>query len=449
MSNEVTLPELGENITSVEISSVFVSVGDTIKTDQPIVEVETEKASLEVPSTAAGTVTVVHVKPGDTVEVGSALVSLDAAASGAGVTDADPPSPARPPAPEPAEQAPAEPVAQAPPATSPPSTPAPAAAIDQAPSPPREDRGEPVPAAPSVRRLARQLGIDVRTVTGTGPSGRISLDDVKAHAKRIVTSATAGGHPVAVAAHGGPAAEPDLPDFARFGETVREPLSALRRAAAASLARSWSLIPHVTQNDEADITELEAARKRHGARVARAGGKLTVTAIAMKVAASALRRFPKFNASLDAARGEVILKSYVHLGVAVDTDRGLMVPVVRDVDRKNVAELSAELGEMAKRARDRKIMPDELQGACFTISNLGGLGTTTFTPIVNWPEVAILGIGRAQERATFVGGDLQPRMILPLSISYDHRWIDGADAARFVRWVAEALEDPLLLTLEG
>ena len=302
--------------------------------------------------------------------------------------------------------------------------------------------GEPAPAAPSVRRLARELGIDIDQVTGSGPSGRISLNDVKAFAKRQL----AGAPPPAAAPAG---AAPALPDFGRWGEVEYERLSAIRRATVQNMARAWSTVPHVTQFDRADITELEALRKQYGKRVEAAGGKLTVTAIVLKVAASALKAFPKFNASLDVEGERAVLKKYVHLGVAVDTDRGLLVPVIRDADRKNIVEIAVELGDLSARARDKKITPDELQGASFTITNLGGLGTTYFSPIINWPDVAILGIGRAETLAVHREGQFVPRRILPLSLSYDHRWIDGADAARFLRWIAEALEQPLLLALEG
>jgi len=421
MATEFRLPELGENLESVEVTAVLVAPGDRVAKDQPVVEVETEKASLEVPAPFAGVVEAVRVAKGDRIEVGAVLITLAADATGE-----QPPSEERAPA------AVEEPEAGKVVRFSRPPGAAPALAT-----------AEPVPAAPSVRRLARELGLDIRGVTGRGPGGRISADDVKRRAKELLTGAESGAAvaPAAVAA--------TLPDFERWGEVEREPLQNVRRATVRNMARAWALVPHVTQFDHADVTELDALRDRLSPRVERSGAKLTITAIVLKAAAGALRKFPRFNASLDTARGEAVLKKYVHLGVAVDTDRGLLVPVIRDVDRKNIAELAVELGELASRARDKKIAPEDLQGASFTVTNLGGLGTTYFSPIVNWPEVAILGVGRAEIRPVWRDGSFQPRQILPLSISYDHRWIDGADAARFVRWIAEALEQPLLLSLEG
>ena len=274
---------------------------------------------------------------------------------------------------------------------------------------------------------------------GSGPAGRISIEDVKQFVKQqMQRPAPSGGATIM-----------ELPDQSRFGPIEREKLSRLRMSAAEKLTATWNAAPHVTQHDRADITDLEAARRAFGKRAEKVGAKLTVTAIALKIAASALKVFPQFNASLDLQNGEVVRKKYVHLGVAVDTDRGLLVPVIRDADRKNAIELAVEVGDLAKRARDRKLTPDEMQGSCFTLSNLGGLGTTYFTPILNFPDVAILGLGRGEVQAVYKDGEFVPRTILPLSLSYDHRWIDGADAARFLRWIAEALENPVLVALEG
>jgi pyruvate dehydrogenase E2 component (dihydrolipoamide acetyltransferase) len=327
-----------------------------------------------------------------------------------------------------------------------PSTAAPAAesaaVIDFKPAPPRSDLGDPVPAAPSARALARQLGVDIAEVPGSGPGGRITREDVKARAKVLIRGAAGAGSPAS------PGVQPELPDFGQWGEVEREPLSSVRRATARAMANSWNSVPHVTQFDHADITQLESMRKRFNARPEVAERKLSMTAIVIKMVASVLRQFPKFNASLDLAGDAVIYKKYVHVGVAVDTERGLLVPVIRDADRKNLVEIASELGELARRAREKKVGLDELRGASFTVTNLGGLGTTYFSPIVNWPEVAILGVGRAEQQAVLEDGQFQPRLILPLSISYDHRLIDGADAARFLRRLAEALEQPLLLLLD-
>jgi pyruvate dehydrogenase E2 component (dihydrolipoamide acetyltransferase) len=305
----------------------------------------------------------------------------------------------------------------------------------------RPEIGPTVPAAPSVRALARELGIDVAEVPGSGPGGRISHDDVKAFAKSTIRRARAAGPAT-------PVASSELPDFSQWGEIEREPLSKLRRATATNMARSWTTVPHVTQFDRADISQLESMRKRFNRRPDAQDRKLTMTAIVIKMVAAVLRQYPKFNASLDLDNDSIVYKKYVHIGVAVDTERGLLVPVIRDVDRKSLTQVARELDDLAARARNKKLGLDEMRGAGFTVSNLGGLGTTYFSPIVNWPEVAILGVGRAEHQATFDGGKLEPKLLVPLSISYDHRLIDGADAARFLRALAEALEQPLLLLLD-
>jgi pyruvate dehydrogenase E2 component (dihydrolipoamide acetyltransferase) len=298
----------------------------------------------------------------------------------------------------------------------------------------------PAPAAPSVRRMARELGVDIGEVPGAGPGGRISVDDVKAHAKRQL----AGG-----ARSGGPAVTVPLPDFTRWGSVERQPMRAVRRKTAEHLSAAWATIPHVTQCDLTDITRLEELRKKYAKQAEAAGGNLTVTAIAVKIVAAALKVFPQFNASIDLAANEIIVKKYVNIGVAVDTDRGLLVPVIRDADQKNITQLSVELAQLSEKARTRKISLEEMQGGCFSISNLGGIGGTYFTPIVNAPEVAILGISRARMEPLYADGDFVPRLMLPLSLSYDHRVIDGADGIRFLRWVAEAFEQPFLLALQG
>jgi pyruvate dehydrogenase E2 component (dihydrolipoamide acetyltransferase) len=305
------------------------------------------------------------------------------------------------------------------------------------------DHGEPVAAAPHVRRLARELGIEIRDVKGSGPGGRISEDDVKAHSKQLLATAVAQ---VPTANH---LTQPALPDFAKWGKIERVSMRGVRRKTAEHLWQAWHTIPHVTQNDRADITELEQLRARFAPKAEEAGGKMTVTAIALKVCASALRIFPQFNASIDLASEEIVYKQYVNIGVAVDTDRGLLVPVIRDVDKKNIVELAAELTQMSKKARDKKLTPAEMDGGTFTITNLGGIGGTGFSPIVNYPEVAILGLSRSSTEPIWMNGKFEPRLVLPLSLSYDHRLIDGADAARFLRWIAEAFEQPFLLSVQG
>jgi len=299
-----------------------------------------------------------------------------------------------------------------------------------------------VAAAPSVRALAREIGVDITEVKGTGNRGRITETDVKAHAKRRAQELEKGG----LGARG--IALAPLPDFGKWGSIERKSMTGVRRKTAEHMQQAW-VIPHVTNNDKADITELEELRKTFSKRAEAAGGKLTMTAIALKIVASALKQFPQFAASIDLAKEEVVFKSYVNVGVAVDTERGLLVPVIRNVDQKNIIEISVELQQIAQRARDRKLKPEEMEGGVFTITNLGGIGGTSFTPIINSPEVAILGMMRSSIEPVYIDGKFEPRLMLPLSLSYDHRLIDGADAARFLRWLCEAFEQPFLLSLQG
>lgn len=452
MATEFKLPELGENIESGDLTKVLVSVGDAIEKDQPVIELETEKATIEVPSPVSGTVKEIHVKEGQTIKVGQLILTVEDCVAGKAEEKAAKKAP-------PAAEAAADTAAKKLAAEKPKEQKAPAAveetqeektkaeALDEvrpsAPSPPPPAVAREVaPAAPSVRRLARELGIDINRVPGSGPGGRISDEDVKAYAKRLITEGVAA-RPAAA-----PAAVP-LPDFSKWGEIERKPMSNVRRKTAEHMSLAWTTIPHVTHYDKADITELEQFRKRHSEQVQAAGGKLTVTAIALKVAASALKVFPQFAASIDAGRNEVIYKKYCHIGVAVDTDRGLLVPVIRDADQKNIIELAVELQNVSEKARSKKLTLEDMAGGVFTITNLGGIGGTAFSPIVNAPEVAILGMARGRWEPVFVNGLFQPRLLLPLSLSYDHRLIDGADAARFLRWVAEALEQLSLLPLQG
>jgi pyruvate dehydrogenase E2 component (dihydrolipoamide acetyltransferase) len=445
MPSTLRVPELGENVESVEVVRVLVSAGDSLAIDQPVIEVETEKASVEVPSTLAGVVSEVHVAAGDTLRAGDPIVSVK---EGAGATPADPAGARSEPAPA-AAASPAKPPAVDPPAA------APAPASERPPRPETVVLGETplaprwvapesprklVPAAPTVRRFARELGVDISRVSGSGAGGRISIDDIKAFAARMLSQSAAS--PVG-------AASLELPDLAAFGPIRREPMSKIRETTARNLSRAWVAVPQVTNHDLADITGLEALRQQYRGRVEKAGGRLTVTAILVKVVASALKLHPTLNAAVDMGRHEIVFRDYVHIGVAVDTGRGLLVPVIRDADRKNITAIAIELDELAGRARSRKLTPDELQGGGFSISNLGGIGGTSFTPIVNWPEVAILGASRAAMTPRWTGDGFEPRLILPLSLSYDHRLVDGADAARFLRWIVEALESPLLLALEG
>jgi pyruvate dehydrogenase E2 component (dihydrolipoyllysine-residue acetyltransferase) len=481
---DFNLPELGENISAGDVLRVLVKPGDTIQKEQAVLELETDKATIEVPSSVAGQVKEVKVKAGDTVKVGQAILSVEdgagakpaeakpasakAPAGGEGGKAAAPGSTEGGPTPQPAgEKIPdVQPDAQAKDQSARPDKAgvkdpsvgpqAQSGADDEVPARGKNvvdiSRGAraaepavapelpPAPAAPSVRRMARELGVDISQVSGSGDGGRISVDDVKTHAKRLVTGA----------GRSGAAAEP-LPDFSRFGQVERQPMRAVRRKTAEHLSAAWTTIPHVTQCDLADITGLEELRKKYAKQVETAGGNLTVTSIAVKIVAAALKVFPEFNASIDLPAAEIIVKKYVNIGVAVDTDRGLLVPVIKDADRKNIVQLSVELLQLSEKARTRKIALEEMQGGCFSISNLGGIGGTYFTPIVNAPEVAILGISRARMEPVFSKetGQFVPRLMLPLSLSYDHRAIDGADAIRFLRWVCEALEQPFLLALQG
>jgi pyruvate dehydrogenase E2 component (dihydrolipoyllysine-residue acetyltransferase) len=521
---DFTLPELGEQIETGDVLRIMVKPGDVITKDQPVLELETDKATIEVPSSVAGKVKEIKVKAGDKVKVGQTILSVEdnGAADAAPRQAAAKSAPAKEAAPKQAEAAPKQAEGSTKQAegsakqaegsakqaegsekqVAPKDAPAKASATqpededeespdiepdvraqDQSTKPdkagvkdssvdsdapdaaeeapargknvvdisrgsratnepesPESPELPPAPAAPSVRRTARELGVDISDVSGTGPGGRISVDDVKAHVKQKVTGTRNGG--------AAPASAP-LPDFSRWGAVERQPMRAVRRKTAEHLSAAWATIPHVTQFDLADITGLEELRKKYAKQVETAGGNLTVTAIAVKVAAAALRVFPQFNASIDMAAGEIILKKYVNVGVAVDTDRGLLVPVIKDADHKNIVQLSVELARLSEKARTRKIALEEMQGGCFSISNLGGIGGTYFTPIVNAPEVAILGISRARLEPVHRDGGFVPRLMLPLSLSYDHRAIDGADGIRFLRWVAEALEQPFLLSLQG
>jgi pyruvate dehydrogenase E2 component (dihydrolipoamide acetyltransferase) len=428
MATEVKIPDLGENVTGGQIINVFAVAGEMIEIDQPMIELETDKATIEVPCPIGGKVLDVLVKPGDKVKIGQTVLNLDAVSQPAVQKPAPavsaPPEKPAPATPKPAESPKPQPVAM----------PQPVAAGVLTPS------GDNASAAPSVRRFAREIGIDIMKVPGTGEHGRISHEDVKEFARAINES-----RDTAPAGTGVPA--PPLPDFSKWGAVERQEMSNVRRKTAEHMAFCWATIPHVTQCDNADITTLEDWRERYGKGVAASGGKLTVTAVALKIAAAALKAFPQFNASIDAANRQIVLKSYINIGVAVSTDRGLLVPVIRDVNRKSITELSVELQQVSEKARARKLSLDDMQGGCFTISNLGGIGGTYFTPIVNWPEVAILGLSRASLQPTVVGGEIRPRLILPLSLSYDHRVIDGADGAAFIRWIARALEDPLTMLL--
>jgi pyruvate dehydrogenase E2 component (dihydrolipoamide acetyltransferase) len=420
---EVRVPDIGD-FKDVEIIELAVREGDTVALDATLVTLETEKATMDVPSTAAGVVRELKVRKGGRVSQGDLIAIVEGEAAAAPV-----------PAVQPATTTPAAPARPTQPEASPAPAPAARAAARETPA---ADTAIEMPgfsrshASPSIRRFARELGVDLARVAGSGTKGRITEQDVKAHVKRLLTGPGAAG-----------GALPKVPevDFAAFGPIERKPLTRIQKISGPRLHASWVNIPHVTQFDEADITEMEATRARLKDEATARGLKLTPLAFIMRACAQALQAFPHFGASLDSAAGELVYKKYLHLGFAADTPGGLVVPVVRDADRKDVFELARELGTLSERARAGKLAAADMQGGCFTISSLGGIGGTAFTPIINAPEVAILGVSRASQRAVYENGTFVPRLMLPLSLSYDHRVIDGADAARFTSFLARALAD--------
>jgi pyruvate dehydrogenase E2 component (dihydrolipoamide acetyltransferase) len=447
---EFKLPELGENIHQGDLVRLMISPGAQVSEGQPVMELETDKAVVEVPSSLTGIVKDVLVNQGEKIKVGQVVFTLEAGAT----SQPHAQQPSRADGSHDHERSTFQAAMQSegrteeqalppdPPRSAPVATFSMPLDLDRAAG--VEHRG-PVPAAPHVRRLARELGVDIHTVPGTGPGGRISEDDIKLYTKMLLASAVSGTGQ-APATH---PRQPALPDFSRWGKIERVSMRGVRRKTAEHMWEAWTSIPHVTQNDKADITELEQLRTRFGPKAQEAGGKMTVTAIALKVCASALKIFPQFNSSVDMEKEEIVYKQFINIGVAVDTDRGLLVPVIRDVDKKNIVELAAELTGLSKKARDKKLAPADMEGGTFTITNLGGIGGTGFSPIVNYPEVAILGLSRSSMEPVWMNGKFEPRQVLPLSLSYDHRLIDGADAARFLRWIAEAFEQPFLLSVQG
>ena len=479
MATEFKLPEVGEGITSGTIVGILVSVGETIAVDQAVLELETDKAVVEVPSSVAGVVQEIRVSDNEEASVGQVVLVVgegegDAPAADDASTDeasapteGDGSEEARPSAGA-ADAAAEEEAAEEPPAQTEDSAQEPEsvaakesdiaasaeadtaegaqAAPDSYDTP--VDEKQPLPAAPSVRRLARELGVNLRQVTGSGIMGRISAEDVKMVAEG--GSPQAQGAPQQAAPQQAAPPAP-LPDFSKFGTVTREPMSGIRKATVRAMANAWGSVPMVTQFDKADTGEFETLRKRYKARAEASGTKLTPTAVLLKMVVGALKKYPKFNASLDLEKNEIVYKEYVNVGVAVDTERGLLVPVIRDVDKKGILQLAKELGEIAEKARARKLGPEDMQGGNFSISNLGGIGGTGFTPIVNPPDVAILGVARGSVEPVWNAetGEFKPRTMMPLSLSYDHRLIDGADAARFLRLVCETIEDPFLMSVEG
>ncbi|MBN1261162.1 MAG: 2-oxo acid dehydrogenase subunit E2 [Anaerolineae bacterium] len=433
MSREFKLPDLGEGIHEAEIREILVSVGDEVAEDADILVVETDKAVVDIPSPYGGTVTAINVESGDWVSVGDTLITFDDEEEGAATKVQEAPE-AEPPEPQ------QEPQAQ-----------------EKAPEPPK---GRPVPASPATRRLARELGVDLREAPASGPSGRVTSEDVRAFAEQETEPKKGkpqkgwkerAARPLEISA-------PELPDFTLWGEVERVPVRSVRREIARQMTLSWSQIPHVTHQDRVDITDLERLRNQHKAEIAEAGGSLTLTIFVMKALVTALKAYPRFNASFDPGSGEIVLKRYYHVGVAVDTDRGLIVPVIRDVERKSIRELAIELQDLVTRTRAGEATLEEMQGGTFTITNVGVLGGASFAPIINFPEVAILGMARARWQPvvrpspkvpdqTGPNLDIAPRFMLPLILTFDHRVLDGADAGRFMRTLVEMLEDPERLLL--
>ncbi len=449
---EVKVPNIGD-FKDVGVVEIFVKPGDAVKVDEPLLTLESDKATMDVPSPAAGTVKDLKVKLGDRAREGTLILTLDAAEGAAKPAAA--PSPEEPAAAKPEggrfthgtgslQEAPIEGAAMRPPPPPPASLAlGPGDTATAAAQPAPSDAGRPAAAhaSPSVRKSARELGVDLALVAGTGPKGRVLHEDVQRFVKQVMSGESPGHAGAAIAAGGGALALLPWPkvDFARFGPVDARPLSRIRKISAANLARNWVMIPHVTQFDEADITELEAFRVRLNEENEQAGVKVTLLSFLVKASVAALKRFPEFNASLD---GEsLVLKRYFHIGFAADTPNGLVVPVLKDADRKGVIEIARELSGLAAKAREGKLGPAEMQGGCFSISSLGGIGGTAFTPIINAPEVAVLGVSRSATKPVWDGAKFTPRRMLPLSLSYDHRVIDGATAARFTAYLGQLLGD--------
>jgi len=429
MSIEFKLQALKENVEIVEVNAIKVNLGDIVTKDQPLIEVQADKAALEVPSPAAGKITQILIKQGDQVKIGQLIFVIDPIGAGAGAgagaaaaSATPPPVPQKTTKPAPTTTA----TAPVPVAT--------ATATKTAPIVLAHDDNKVIPAGPSTRRIARELGVDLGHVPGTGRHGRVSEDDVRSFVRGSGSNGSSGGS-ISV---------PPLPRFEDFGTVERQPMSAIRRATARQMSLSWSIVPHVTQSDVSDITDFEAFRKSQSK-----GPKFTISAFAMKAAVVLLKEYPVFNSSIDVAGNQIIHKKFYNIGVAVDTENGLLVPVIRDVDKKSIVELAEELTSIAERARQRKLDSKDLTGGTFTITNLGGIGGTGFTPIVNYPEVAILGISRGRLQPVVHNGEIVPRLMMPLSLSYDHRVIDGAVAARFTRRLAEMLENPYQLLIHA
>lgn len=453
MTTEFRLPELGEGVTSGTVANVLVSSGDTVSAEDPVIEIETDKAVAEIPIPFDGKVTDVKVKSGDRVNVGQVVLLVEKGGGNTALAKEEEPGPKKVEAPK-AEKKPE-------------TRPEPSqklkvnlAARNAAPAVAVRRTSGRVLASPSVRKLARTLGVGLEDVPTADPSGRVTARDVESYAVsdwaeggemdgREDSPGAAPASTTPVPVYSGPPAVSGAQSVDRWGAVVRESMSGIRKKTVEHMAQSWNTIPHVTHFEKADVTVLEQLRKQYADGITEDGGSLTLTVFILKVIAEALRRFPKFNASLDIDCDEVILKQYYHIGVTVNTPAGLLVPAIRDVDQKTLQDLAMELPAIAKKAHDRKLTLEDVSGTTFTISNLGGLGGAGFTPIISSPEVANLGVSRATTEGIFQNGQIEPRTMLPLSLSYDHRLIDGADAARFMRWVTVTLESPWKLILES
>lgn len=468
MLKELTVPEVAENVEEGKVVSFLVQEGQKVEEDQSLLEMETDKAVVAIPSTMRGKLVEFLVEEGDSLEIGDVFAKIETGAEKEEASETEKPED------EAESKEPAEDDSEGDGKGE--AREASRAAIDKVTSSTEHAEGhdeeddaererrqveqreedselerrvpgatDVAPASPVVRRLARELGVSVDDVTGTGARGRITEQDVHDHVRRLLQGGPPPGQRERETAPAGPA----LPDFSRWGDTRREELPTVRRLTAETVTRSWTTIPAVAQRDVADVTEIEAFRKRYDEARADGEPKLTLTAILLKVCAVALREFPRFNSSVDWHERELVWKEYVNVGVAVDTERGLLVPVIRDADRKGISQLVDDLAAAAERARSKKIDPSELEGGNFTISNLGGIGGTSFDPIILPPQVAILGVDRASMQPVWTGDSFVPRLQLPLTLVYDHRAIDGAEGARFLRWICEAIEQPLLVSMKG
>lgn len=435
MRKEIILPEISENVTSGEVVTVLVSQGEYIEKDQSIIELETEKAAIEIPSPYAGNVVEIKVKVGDTINIGDVIIIIEIQTD-----DEKKENPVK--VKEEKREKPKDDKDQKILETEKKiNKDQYEKIIEKKEEPDQLEAGnieqiDTVPASPTVRRFARELGLDIKGIHGSGPGGRISFDDVKKYNKQN-QQIKGKEQPLQ-----------NLPDFSQWGEIKRETMTNVRQLISESTANSWRIIPHVTQYDKVDITLFNQFIDSYKRKTEKQGIKLTITSLLIKILGFALKNFPKFNASLDIKNKEIIYKNYINIGVAVDTDRGLLVPVIRDVDKKNIIEIAVELAELAEKTRNKKITPDDMNGGNFTISNLGSIGGTNFTPIIYWPQVAILGVSRTQVEPIFINNQFEPKPMLPLALSYDHRIIDGADGIKFLRWIVDVIQNPFYFIME-